>query len=84
MRGDLKTTQSATMPASAADDSSSVARSLLAASVAAGACGIAPHAHSDLELGVSYSGESDLSKSKKPLESYLSPAVLRSSRNLPN
>ena len=54
MRGDSNMTQSATVPASAADDSSSAAPSLPAATLAAGACGNAPDAHSDLEIGVSY------------------------------
>ena len=77
MRGDSKTTQSATAPASGADDSSSAARSLPTPSVASGACGIAPHVHRDPKLGVSYSGESDVSDSGKPLEASHSPAVLR-------
>ena len=66
MHSDSKMTQSATVPASASDDSSSAARSLHVASVAVGACGIAPHAHNDLELGISYSDESDVSNSEKP------------------
>ena len=73
MRGNSTTTQSDTAPASAADDSSSAARSLPAASVAAGACGIAPHAQSNLELWVSNSDSPELS-----------PAVPRSSKDLPN
>ena len=84
MRGDIKPTQSATVSAFAVDDSSSAARSLLTASDAAGACGIAPHAHSDPVLGVSYSGDSDGSDSGKRLEASRSPAVPRPSRDLPN
>ena len=84
MRGDSKTTQSATVPVSAADDLSSDARSPPALNVAAGACGITPHAHSDPELGISYSDESDASESKKPSEASRSPAVPRLSRDLPN
>ena len=61
MRGDLKTTQYGTVLASVSDDSLSFACYLPAASVAAGACGTAPHSHSKLELGVGYSGESDVS-----------------------
>ena len=63
MRGDSRPTHPGAVPDSAADDSSSAARYLAAASVAAGACGIAPHEHCDLETGVSYSGESDVSDS---------------------
>ena len=55
-----------------------------AASVAAGACGIAPHAHIDPELRVSYSGESDVSESEKPIEASRLPAVPRPSRYLPS
>ena len=83
MRSDLKTTQYATVPASAADDSSSASRSLSASSVAAGACGIATHTHFYLELGVSYSGESDVSESENTLMASCSPAVPLSSRDLP-
>ena len=61
MRGDPKTIQTVAAPASAADDSSSAARSDPEAGVAAGACGVAPHAHSDPEIGVRYSGDSDVS-----------------------
>ena len=70
--------------ASAADDSSSAAGSLPAASVAAGAWCIAPHGYSDLELRVSHFGESDMSDLKKPLAASHSPTVPRSSRDLPN
>ena len=84
MRSEPKTTQSATVPASAADDSSLDACSLPAASLATRARGIAPHAHSDPVLGVSYSGESDVSDSGKPVESSRSPVVPRSSKYLPN
>ena len=45
---------------------------------------MAPRAHSDLELGVSYSGESDVSGAKKHLEASRSPAVPRLSRDLLN
>ena len=84
MRGDPKTTQPVAAPASAVDDSSSAARSLPAASVAAGACGIAPHAHCDLDLGVSYSSESDVSDSEKPLKVSRSTAVPHSLKDLSN
>ena len=72
------------MPASAADDASSTSRSLPAASVAAVACGIAPHAHCDHDLGASYSGESDVSDLEKPVEASRSPAVPHSSKELSN
>ena len=52
MRGDSKTTQRVAVPDTAADDASSAARSLPASDVDAGACGIAPYAHADLELRV--------------------------------
>ena len=84
MRGDPKTKQPVAAPASAADDSSSAARYQPAAGVAVGACGIAPHAHSEPELGVSYSGESDVSDSEKPLEASRSPAVPRPFKEVPN
>ena len=45
---------------------------------------MAPRAHSDLELGVSYSGESDVSDAEKPLEVSRSPAVTHSSKELSN
>ena len=72
------------MPASAADDASSGAISLPAAIVAADACGIAPHAHCETELGVSYSGESDVSDLEKPLQASRSPAVPHSYKELSN
>ena len=68
MRCDSNTTHRVAVPSSAADDASYAARSLPAADVAAGACGIAPHAHADLELGVRYSGKSDVSDSGKTPE----------------
>ena len=83
MQGDSKMTQSTTVPASAADGASSADHSLPEASVSAGVCGIAPHAHCDPGLGVSYSGESDVSGAKKHLEASRSPAVPRLSRDLP-
>ena len=70
------------MPASAADDASYAARYLPAADVAAGACGIAPHAYADLGLGVSYSGKSDVSDSGRAPEASRSPAVPRRSRSM--
>ena len=57
MRGDSKMTQPTAVPASAADDSSSAACSPPAARGAAGARGIAPRAHDDLDNEVIYSGE---------------------------
>ena len=84
MRGDSKTTQPVVVPASAAEDSSSAARSLPEADVAAGARGIKHHAHGDPELGVSYSGESDVSDTGKSPEASRSPAVTRPLRDLPN
>ena len=69
------------MPDSAADYSSSSARYPPAANVAAGACGITPHAHSDPELGISYFDDSDGSDSEKLLDKSASPAVPRLSRD---
>ena len=60
MRGDSKTTQPTAVPASAADDSSSAACSPPAARGAAGARGIAPRAHDDLDHKVINFGESDV------------------------
>ena len=85
MRGDSKTTQSIIVSSQrAADNASSADRSFPAASVAAGECSIAPHAHSDLELKVSYSSESDVSESEKILEASRPPAEPRLSKDQPN
>ena len=84
MRGDSKTTQPVAVPTSATDDSSSTARSLVAADAAPGARGIAPRALDDPELGVRYSGESDVSDLGKAPEASRSPAVPRPSRDIPN
>ena len=77
--------QSASVPASAADDSSSAACSPPAARGAAGARGSAPRAHDDLNNEVIYSGESDVSDSQNIPEASRSPAVSRHpSRSLSN
>ena len=84
MRGDSKSTRRVAVPASAANDASSAARSFPSADVAAGACGIAPNAHAEIELGVSYSGNSYVSDSGNAQEALRSPAVPRPSRDLPS
>ena len=61
MRGDSTMAQPITAPSFAAYASSSAARSIPVANVAAGACSIVPHGHSDPKLRVSYSGESAVS-----------------------
>ena len=68
MRGDSKMKQSSTAPSSAAEDSLTATRSLLASPVAAGARGVTLRAHDDSELWVSYSGELDVSDSGKAPE----------------
>ena len=68
MRGDSKTTQPAAVPASAADDLSSAACSPPVARDAAGARGIAPRAHDDLDNKVINSGESDVPDSRNVTE----------------
>ena len=84
MRGDSKTTQRVAVPDSTTEDASSAARSLHAADFAAGACGITPHSHAGLEIGVSYSGESDVSDSGNAQEASRLPMVPCPSRAQPN
>ena len=84
MRSDSKNTQYVAVPASAAEDSSSAFRYLPAAIVTSGAHDIAHRAVYDPELGVSYSGESDVPDSEKAPETSRLTAVPRPSRDLPN
>ena len=85
MRGDSSPAQSASMPASAADDPSFAACSPPAARGAAGTRGSTPRAHDDLQGEVIYSGESDVSNSRNIPEASRLPAVPRHpSRSLSN
>ncbi|CAI5736122.1 unnamed protein product [Hyaloperonospora brassicae] len=85
MRGDSRPAHPGAVPASAADDSSSAARSSPVATGAAGARGTAPRAHDDPDIEVIYSGESDVSDSGNTAEASRSPATPQCSpRPLPN
>ena len=85
MRSDSKTTQPAAVPASTADDISSAACSPPAARGAAGARGIAPRAHDDLDNKFINSGESDVPDLRNIPEASRSPAMpCHSPRSLSN